>query len=160
MVNLVYNLIFVIMPLLSRSVVYHDFVPLSQRAMSEEVLSQCPILIDGADVYDILCPPSSLTGNRNNPLDLLRMVLPDKENRFLNQILQEIPTVSSDPNLSDEDRISTLTYRLASGTPAEDEIVMHSLMKVADVLFPHSSSDDNLTDKIGFSPSDVDNSSE
>lgn len=151
MVNLVYNLIFVIMPLLSRSVVYHDFVPLSQRAMSEEVLTQCPILIDGADVYDILCPPSSLTGNRNNPLDLLRMVLPDKENRFLNQILQEIPTVSSDPNLSDEDRISTLTYRLTSGTPAEDEIVMHSLMKVADVLFPDSLSDYDSSEKIVFS---------
>lgn len=159
MVNLVYNLIFVIMSLLSRSVVYHDFVPLSKRVISEDVLSQCPILIDGADVYDILCPPSSLTGNRNNPLDLLRIVLPDKENRFLNQILQEIPTVSSDPNLSDEDRISTITYRLASGTPAEDEIIMHSLMKVADVLFHSDSLSDESSVKINFS-SDLESSPE
>lgn len=159
MVNLVYNLIFVIMSLLSRSVVYHDFLPLSKRVIPEDVLSQCPVLIDGADVYDILCPPSSLTGNRNNPLDLLRIVLPDKENRFLNQILQEIPTVSSDPNLSDEDRISTITYRLASGTPAEDEIIMHSLMKVADVLFPSDSPSDEPSLKINFS-SDLESPSE
>lgn len=114
-----------------------------------------PVLLEGADVYDILCPPSKLTGNRTNPLDLLKMALPDKDYRFLSQILQEVPSVSSDPNLSDEDRISVLSYRLATGTPAEDESFTRSLMKIADSLFPDKRSVSLNSDKIEFSADDV-----
>lgn len=140
------------MSLLSRLVVYNSLPLHCDSFIPAESLNESPIVIEGADVYDIMCPSSSLTGNRSNPLDLLRVALPDKDYRFLNQILQEVPSISSDPSLSDEDRINLLTYRLSSGTPAEDEIVMHQLMKVADVLFPDSPSDSVPSEKIVFSP--------
>lgn len=142
------------MPLLSSNckynVVERSFVP----------SDDAPVLLEGADVYDILCPPSKLTGNRSNPLDLLKMALPDKDYRFLGQILQEVPSVSSDPNLSDEDRISVLSYRLATGTPAEDESFTRSLMKIVDSLFPAKPSVSPSSDKIEFSSEDLSSSSE
>lgn len=143
------------MSLLSRSVVYNRIPSISQLVSVDDVSDEFPVLINGADVYDLLCPPSSLTGNRNNPLDLLRIALPDKDYRFLNMVLQEVPSVASDPNLTDDDRIATLSYRLASGTPAEDEQFMHSLMKVADVLFPDSSTKTLVSEKIEFKADDV-----
>lgn len=136
------------MPLLSSNCKYN--VVERSTILSDDA----PIVIEGVDVYDILCPSSNLTGNRTNPLDLLRMALPDKDYRFVNQLLQELPTVNSDPNLSDDDRIATLTYRLSSGTPAEDEIVMHSLMKISDVLFADRPSDSSVSDKISFKDDD------
>lgn len=145
------------MSLLTRSVRYsaHTSYFVSVDKFGNEPIIQDPILIEGADVYDIICPVSEFSGNRANPLDLLKLALPDKDYRFLNSVLQEIPSIPSDPNLSDDDRVSMLTYRLSSGTPAEDEALMHSLLKVADVLFPNNGSDSVISDKIEFNPDDV-----
>lgn len=117
------------MSLLSRHVVYN----LPEKFDGEY---DVPNIVEGIDEYDILCPVSKLTGNRTNPLDLLKMVMPERHTQFLNAILNEVPALASNPNMSDEDRIETLTFRLCSGTPAENEIVMNQLASVADVLFP------------------------
>lgn len=146
------------MPLLSRSVVYHNINNSDRFKLNVE--SDYPVVIDGVEVYDLICPVSNLTGNRTNPVDLLKMALPDKDYRFINQILQEVPTIPSDSNLSDEDRVSMLTMRLVSGTPAEDEFVTRQLMKVVDVLFPDKAYDLVPSDSISFASQDVPEPSE
>lgn len=137
------------MPLLSSNVVYKDSL------IVPSVSDDSPVVIEGVDVYDIVCPPSRMTGNRTNPLTLLSMALPDKDNRFIGQLLSEVPSIASDSSLTDQQRIDTLAMRLATGTPSENEVFSSQLMKVADVLFPDKSSDSVPSDSINFDSQDV-----
>lgn len=78
-------------------------------------------LIDGADVYCQLCPVSSVTGYRQNPLELLKVLSNDPAwQRNLAVVLQEIPSVIADDKLSSEDKFAFLRHRFLSGTPSED----------------------------------------
>lgn len=95
-----------------------------------------PPLIEGATEYETLCPVSKVTGHRANPLTLLQLALSEKNSRLLNSILQEIPSLPSDKNLSDEDMIRLLPSVRTVGTQAEQDNLVRELMQVADVLFP------------------------
>ena len=78
-------------------------------------------LIDGADVYCQLCPVSSVTGYRQNPLELLKVLSNDPAwQRNLSAVLQEVPSVMADGKLSDDDKFAFLRHRFLSGTPSED----------------------------------------
>lgn len=94
-----------------------------------------PSLIDGATEYETLCPISKVTGHRANPLTLLKLALSEKNSRLLNSILQEVPSIPSDKNLSDEDKIRLLPSVRTVGTQAEQDNLVRELMNVADVLF-------------------------
>lgn len=96
-----------------------------------------PIIIEGADVFDVLCPVSKATGHRENPLSLLTKVLPPDKERLASLILQEIPAIQSEnPRISDADAIEMCVSRFSSGSKYEDGQVREALFKAADLLFP------------------------
>lgn len=92
-----------------------------------------PNVIEGADLLDTLIPYNKFTGHRENPLSLLGKITGANAD-LLNAVLTELPTLKSDPNLSDQDRIDFLVPRLCSGTPAEQALVAENLMKNLDAL--------------------------
>ena len=103
----------------------------------------CPTVIEGAEVYDVLCPVSKKTGHRENPLSLLVKVLPPDKERLAASILQEIPSIKQEySNISDADAIDLCVDRFSSGTPYEDDQVRQALFNVADVLFPAQTADE------------------
>lgn len=95
-----------------------------------------PVIIQGAEIFDTLCPVSKLTGVRENPVSLLSRVLDPAKARALDSVLQQLPTMrNEDPNMSDEDALDMCMARLETGTPAEDALVAERLASIADVLF-------------------------
>lgn len=92
-----------------------------------------PKVIEGAELYDTLCPVSKLTGKRCNPLSLLGMITGAKAD-VLQSILQQLPVVSSNPNLSDEDRAQFVVERCSIGSPAEDALMAEKIMQDLDAL--------------------------
>lgn len=129
------------------------------KSKSSEFVRQnnAPILIEGIEEYDCLCPVSKLTGHRANPLSMLKVALSDKNSRLLSAILQEVPVIDSDPRISDEDKLNTLVSRLDVGTLAEHDNVTRVLSDFADYLFPSVDKSDDNAEKIAFSPSDSPN---
>lgn len=115
-----------------------------------------PIVIEGVNELEVLCPISKLTGNRENPLQLLNKLLPPDKAQILGGILQDLPATSNDSRLSDEDRFSLVKSRLLTGTPSEDAQWMSYLSSVADVLNlevpPLSSSVDSQLDSNSVEP--------
>ena len=98
---------------------------------------QAPCIIEGADVYDTLCPVSKATGHRENPLSLLQKVLPPDKTRLAAQVLTEIPSIRQEnPNISDQDAIDMCVSRFATGSKFEDNQVREALLRATDVLFP------------------------
>lgn len=131
----------------------------SEKTSVERDFSNQPQIIEGADLYDAVAPVSSLTGRRENVVSLLSRLQSDPEmSRVMNALLQELPSVKSDPRLTDEDRINLLSERLSVGTPAEDDAVRRRLESVADVLFagaPQAVKDAVSDGKISFNPEDA-----
>ena len=109
------------------------FNPLTQP--SDEVCVVAPIVevIEGAELFDVIAPVSKFTGHRENPLSLLGKLTGAKAD-VLNAVLQELPTISSDSRLSDEDRVAYIVERCSSGTPAEDALMAERLMNDIDAL--------------------------
>lgn len=112
-------------------------------------LSECPIdvvppvvdsprIVEGVEVIDTLLPVSKLTGRREDPLTLLKSQF-SKDSRLLDSLLQELPTIPSDPNLSDADKVQLLAGKFDQGTPADNDAFVSRLMEVSDVLFPAQS---------------------
>lgn len=130
-----------------------------EKTPVERDFSDQPLIIEGADLYDAIAPVSSLTGRRENVVSLLSRLQSDPEmSRVMNVLLQELPSIQSDPRLTDEDRINLLTERLSVGTPAEDDAVRRRLESVADILFansPHVVKDVVSDGKISFNPEDA-----
>lgn len=116
--------------------------PAIKQKKSRVVKVDLPTIIEGAEVYDVLCPVSKKTGHRENPLSLLVKVLPPDKERLAASILQELPSIRQEnPTISDADAIDLCVDRLSSGSPYEDGLVRDALMNVADVLFPESVAD-------------------
>lgn len=113
-------------------------VSVFNRNIQDSVLTfpAAPVLIEGANELDVLCPVSKLTGNRENPLMLLSKVLPPDKAQLLGGILQTIPPSQNDSSLTDADRFDLVKSRLMTGTRSEDAQWMRYLESVSDVLFP------------------------
>lgn len=94
---------------------------------------EMPKVIEGAELYDSLCPVSKLTGKRCNPLSLLGMITGAKAD-VLQSILLQLPVVSSNPELSDEDRVQFVVERCSTGSPAEDALMAERIMQDLDAL--------------------------
>lgn len=92
-----------------------------------------PQVIEGADIFDTLCPMNKFNGHRDNPLSLLGKIT-GADSQLLQSVLQELPTVFNDPSMTDDDRVNYLVPRLSSGTPAEASIVAEHLMNNLDAL--------------------------
>lgn len=91
-----------------------------------------PVVFDGAEVLDALCPVSSLTGNRMSIYEAVQMVGNEKFSRAIDALLPEIPSIAIDSRLSDDDRVSMLMSRLDTGLPSENEAYRGYLTKIID----------------------------
>lgn len=101
-----------------------------------EVKIECSLTVpvcEGKELYETCCPVSKFTGHRESPFKLLGKLTGAKAD-VLNAILQELPTVFSDPRLSDSDRAQFITERCCSGTPAENALVAERIMNDLDAL--------------------------
>lgn len=94
------------------------------------VKSSAPAVIEGADVLDAVCPVSSLTGNRMSIYEAMQMVGNEKYSRAIEQLLPEVPTIMSDPRLTDDDRVDLMVSRLATGSASEDARVREQLASI------------------------------
>lgn len=112
-----------------------------------------PVLIDGAEAIETLCPVSKLTGHRTNALTLLGMVT-DSNARLLDSILQVLPSVQ-EMNVSDDVKIDMLVPS-DYGSFAERDSVVRRLADISDVLFKNlPKSDDSIKFDAGDQPSDI-----
>lgn len=91
-----------------------------------------PVVFEGAEVLDSLCPVSSLTGNRMSIYEAVQMVGNEKFSRAIDALLPEIPAIANDFRLSDDDRVSMLMSRLDTGLPSENEAYRGYLSKIID----------------------------
>lgn len=114
-------------------------------------------VIEGADIYDTLCPVNDLTGCRANPLELLQSLSDDPvRSRKLSAILQDLPSIASDSRLSDDEKIDMLCDKLSTGVPADDDRYRSVLEKIAEPLFKSlGGSEKESESKIEFNQSDV-----
>ena len=80
-----------------------------------------PVVFEGAEVLDALCPVSSLTGNRMSVYEAVQMVGNEKFSRAVDALLPEIPAIANDSRLSDDDKVSMLMSRLDTGLPSEND---------------------------------------
>lgn len=130
------------------------------RCDDSEMLIFAPDIIEGAELYDSVCPVSKLTGKRVNPLTLIGLISGAKAD-VLNALLLELPVLRSDSRLSDEDRVNFLVSRLSSGSPAEDAIMAEKLMNDLDALGLSQKQVDAVQkdSTISFSPNDSPDSS-
>lgn len=95
-----------------------------------------PRVLEGKEIIDTVCPINPLTGKRSSVLEALLSVSSDPKKKYLlGQILQELPTIRNNPNLTDEDRIMTLAERLSTGTPSEDVAFGERLSEISSVIF-------------------------
>lgn len=103
---------------------------------------EAPKLISGADAIEVLCPISKVTGNRENPLDLLQRLDPDKA-RQLDAVLVEQPQIFDDSRLTDEERFDLIAPRLTLGTEAEKASWLNYLESISDVMSPAANAEVN-----------------
>lgn len=90
-------------------------------------------VIEGKELFETVCPVSKFTGHRESPFKLLGKLTGAKAD-VLNSILQELPSIASDPRLTDEDRAQFIVARCSTGTPAEDAIMVERIMLDLDAL--------------------------
>lgn len=127
-----------------------DFGYININRFSDEGV---PVLIEGAEAIETLCPVSKLTGHRTNALTLLGMVT-DSNARLLDNILQVLPSVQ-EMDVPDDVKIDMLVPS-DYGSFAERDSIVRRLADISDVLFKSvSKSDDSIKFDAGDSPSDV-----
>lgn len=89
-------------------------------------------IVDGVDVYEALCPVSSVTGCRENPLQLLKSLVNDpQKGRLLDSILQELPSNNSPAGLSNDDLLEQLMPALEGTTFYEQDKFAERLMAIS-----------------------------
>lgn len=124
--------------------------PYKNRNTDERVVrvnKDLPVVIDGVEAYETLCPVNKLTGTRANPLELLMALSNDPvRSRKLTALLSELPTIASDSRLSDDQKIEMLCDKLQTGVPADDDQYRRVLEKLAAPLF-NSLGDKSDSDK-------------
>lgn len=107
----------------------------SDKYVPEIPVFSSPVVIDGADIIEALCPVSEFTGKRTSIIDVLSMSgLDPAKQALLGQVLQELPVDGSSRGMSDEDLLNMVVPRLASGTPSEDDAIRLSLSRVVSDL--------------------------
>lgn len=114
-----------------------------------------PVVIDGVEAYETLCPVNELTGTRVNPLELLMAYSNDPvRSRKLTVLLSELPTIASDSRLSDDQKVEMLCDRLQTGVPADDDQYRRVLEKLAAPLFKSLGDKSDSDKSIQFDKSD------
>lgn len=115
-----------------------------------------PVLIEGKQEYETLCPVNPLTGHRDSPIVILRYALTDKNKGLLDKVLQELPTVKQ-MNVSDDIKLDTLVSALDIQSQTDRDIVAKELLSISEVLLDKGvieSPDSVKADSIDFSNTD------
>lgn len=132
--------------------------PYKNRNTVEPVIrfnKDLPVVIEGVEAYETLCPVNELTGTRANPLELLMALSNDPvRSRKLTAILTELPTIASDSRLSDDQKIEMLCDKLQTGVPADDDQYRRVLEKLAAPLFKSLGDNSDFDKSIRFDKSD------
>lgn len=102
-------------------------------------VSHLPEVIEGEEIYDTLCPVSKETCLRENALSLLTKVLDPRNASLLDAVLQEIPKIQENQNISDDDALDMLVSRFDQGTMYENQELRERLSRSLDVLLPKRS---------------------
>lgn len=92
-----------------------------------------PVLIEGKQEYETLCPVNPLTGHRDSPITILRYALTDKNKGLLEKVLQELPTIKQ-MDVSDEIKLDTLVSALDIHSQTDRDIVAKELLSISEVL--------------------------
>lgn len=131
-------------------------MPVSERQEIKYEMPKAPVLIEGVQEINALCPVNKLTGKRSNVLSMLNMVTEGKLNeRALKLVLQDLPSQPQDSAMSDAQRFEFVQTRLSTGSPAEDAVVSERLFAVADALGINTQGLDRDSDgKIVFDKND------
>lgn len=107
----------------------------STKKLSVRISQEFPCIIEGAEAYDLVCPVSSVTGCRENPLALLKSLISDPtKSRALDMILQELPSLSSPKGLSNDALFEQLQSVLVGSTFYEDDKFADRLMAISSDL--------------------------
>ena len=114
-------------PRLVKSVISH---------VKKETLEKLSPIVEGVKELDALCPVNSLTGSRQNVLDMLNVLLSPDRKDLLKKFVQEVATSQSMNSLSDEQMLELSRKRLSTGLPAEDALFAEQLASVADLAIP------------------------
>ena len=89
----------------------------STKKLSVRISQEFPCIIEGSEAYDLVCPVSSVTGCRENPLALLKSLISDPtKSRALDMILQELPSISSPKGLTNDALFEQLQSALVGST--------------------------------------------
>lgn len=92
-------------------------------------------IIDGLEAYEVLCPISSVTGCRENPLQLLKTLVNDPaKSRALDMILQDLPSMSSPSGASVDDLFASLQSVFVDSAFYEDDKFAERLMNISSDL--------------------------
>lgn len=111
-----------------------------------------PVVIEGVEAYDLLCPVSSVTGCRENPLSLLKSLVNDpQKSRALDMILQELPSISSPTGLDNDTLFEQLQSVFEGTTFYEDDKFAERLMHISSDLLKTVGVEKPLT-KVQSSP--------
>lgn len=94
-----------------------------------------PVVIEGVEAYDLLCPVSSVSGCRENPLSLLKSLVNDpQKSRALDMILQELPSISSPDGLDNDALFEQLQPIFEGTTFYEDDKFAERLLNISSDL--------------------------
>lgn len=111
-----------------------------------------PVLIEGKQEFETLCPVNPLTGHRDSPITILRYALTDKNKGLLDKVLVELPTIKQ-MDVSDEIKLDTLVSALDIQSQTDRDIVAKELLSISDVLLDKGiidSSESVKSDNINF----------
>lgn len=104
-----------------------------QFEVSELRVVNAPVLLEGKQEYETLCPVNPLTGHRDSPIMILRYALTDKNKGLLEKVLQELPTIKQ-MDVSDDIKLDTLVSALDIQSQTDRDIVAKELLSVSDIL--------------------------
>lgn len=118
------------------SIQYPRLVKSVISQVKKETLEKLTPIVEGVKELDALCPVNSLTGSRQNVLDMLNVLLSPDRKDLLKKFVQEVAASQSMTALSDDQMLELSTKRLSTGLPAEDALFAQKLASVADLAIP------------------------
>ena len=122
-----------------------------------DVCMNAPVLIQGVEEYETVCPVNPFTGHRDSIAHVIMSGLGDSNRGLVDTILVELPIIKQ-MDVPDDVKIDTLVSKLDCVSFAERDAVSEALFKMSDILFDKRASSEqskDLQSTIEFSNNDV-----
>lgn len=108
---------------------FPKFKPFQKLDIDEKAIN-IPQLIEGDKELDALCPVNHLTGSRENPLNLIGLILSDSKRHLLEKFLEEVPSSKEFQGLDDNAQLEFVCDYLSCGMPAEKDQLLSILRRL------------------------------